>query len=150
MHDTNQRIFFIGIRDVLEFIDLAFACLSKILFCTIDHLGPHDHTPIHNCSQIRNSNEGNLNDLRSLWDPMRFTANVLLQCCLFDDSSTSSRRSGSSPPWEKFDMHVHGKTTLGFFPLPIPEAKRLKNYLPSEANAPRSISVSEMVRRLLL
>ena len=26
-------------------------------------------------------------------------------------------------------MHVHGKTKLGFFPLPIPEAKRLKNYL---------------------
>ena len=26
-------------------------------------------------------------------------------------------------------MHVHGKTKLGFFPLPISEAKRLKNYL---------------------
>ena len=26
-------------------------------------------------------------------------------------------------------MHVHGNTKLGFFPLPIPEAKRLKNYL---------------------
>lgn len=26
-------------------------------------------------------------------------------------------------------MHIHGKTKLGFFPLPISEAKRLKNYL---------------------
>ena len=26
-------------------------------------------------------------------------------------------------------MHVHGKTKLGFFPLPVSEAKRLKNYL---------------------
>jgi hypothetical protein len=26
-------------------------------------------------------------------------------------------------------MHVHGKTKLGFFPLPVPEAHRLKNYL---------------------
>ena len=25
-------------------------------------------------------------------------------------------------------MHVHGKTKLGFFPLPISEAKHLKNY----------------------
>src|SRR5258708_39099928 len=26
-------------------------------------------------------------------------------------------------------MHVHGKTKLGFFPLPVSEAHRLKNYL---------------------
>ena len=26
-------------------------------------------------------------------------------------------------------MHVHGKTKLGFFPLPVSEAKRLRNYL---------------------
>ena len=26
-------------------------------------------------------------------------------------------------------MHIHGKTKLGFFPLPTSEAKRLKNYL---------------------
>src|SRR5258708_7079206 len=26
-------------------------------------------------------------------------------------------------------MHVHGKTKLGFFPLPVVEAHRLKNYL---------------------
>jgi len=26
-------------------------------------------------------------------------------------------------------MHVHGKTKLGFFPLPVTEAQRLQNYL---------------------
>ena len=26
-------------------------------------------------------------------------------------------------------MRPHGKTKLGFFPLPVPEAKRLKNWL---------------------
>lgn len=34
-------------------------------------------------------------------------------------------------------MHIHGKTKLGFFPLPISEAKRLRNYLslPNEFSA---------------
>ena len=34
-------------------------------------------------------------------------------------------------------MHIHGKTKLGFFPLPGPEARRLKNYLafPSQFSA---------------
>ena len=34
-------------------------------------------------------------------------------------------------------MHIHGKTKLGFFPLPIPEARRLRNYLllPNEFSA---------------
>lgn len=29
-------------------------------------------------------------------------------------------------------MHVNGKTKLGFFPLPLPEAKRLRAYLSCE------------------
>jgi Uncharacterised methyltransferase family (DUF6094) len=34
-------------------------------------------------------------------------------------------------------MHIHGKTKLGFFPLPLSEAKRLNNYLtvPSQFSA---------------
>ncbi|HET9281228.1 MAG TPA: DUF6094 domain-containing protein [Candidatus Angelobacter sp.] len=34
-------------------------------------------------------------------------------------------------------MHIHGKTKLGFFPLPISEARRLRNYLslPNEFSA---------------
>ena len=42
-------------------------------------------------------------------------------------------------------MRPHGKTKLGFFPLPVPEAKRLKNWLAfARSDSLHSIPVLEM------
>ena len=38
-------------------------------------------------------------------------------------------------------MRLHGKTKLGFFPLPVPEAARLKNFL---AFAPESLGARSL------
>jgi hypothetical protein len=44
-------------------------------------------------------------------------------------------------------MRPHGKTKLGFFPLPVPEATRLKNSLVFASNSPHSIRALEMAWR---
>ncbi len=61
-----------------------------------------------------------------------------------ESRSDASGRIGCAGTGRQGAMRPHGKTKLGFFPLPVAEAKRLRNCLVGNLSSLHSIHVWEM------